>query len=59
MDTKQAGALGGKARARNRTAAQLSAIGKAGAKARWAKRPKYQAKATGRADTRPPSSKET
>ena len=35
MDTRDAGKLGGQARAQNQTLEQLTAIGQAGALARW------------------------
>jgi len=41
VDTKQAGKLGGEARAKNLSPRQLTAIGKKGARIRWAKRPRY------------------
>ena len=49
MDTREAGKLGGAARAMNQTPAQLSAIGLTGAQARWGRPRGKRAKARKRA----------
>jgi len=44
VDTKDAGKLGGQARAKNLSTRQLRAIGKKGAKARWRNHKKHYVK---------------